>query len=920
MSAKIAIAGVADAEDGSVKSCAQCGASLRATAKFCDECGGRQDVVGGMEAEEVPVAQVVEMKNTRSLNEREVEERLAELDGGTFSFSHDGNDDDEEGRVECLSSETGVMLTVKREKGHHGTVSVRVTTRDGSAKAGTHYVRLEEVVVFEQGETEKSVFVALTDAAGDGGLTREFACALEIVDFDAVIHYGARRSITVCVRSTAAGTLYFTRNTYAYAHPQRVWGLCTPASARTVALKVTRTNGAHGAVAVRYAVRAKDAKADGADGASGDHNRLLDLVEEASRGDAVLAFKDGETEKTVDVAIPGPDDAGGEAFVREFEVELLELEGAPDAAVGERRRATVRVSSETPIGWREYRNPVTRGAVWLVMLVASAWLLHHLRLNVMAPDDVEQAFVDAYEPITFTSTEARSYENVTTCHKVHACATDGQCKNISTVLPECDPSSRTVGEWPCHRPDCCLVALGPCEENCWFESEHHHSPHHHSPHGHSGGGMGGKGLRVLGQEELSFYRRPTRDPGRDHLDLLEQRSNDFQPKRGLLERFSAASAEEARRHRARKDEQLSFLLGLKIGKEENPSLSRALSHKGLDQCLDPLRTSNPCNCPDDRWTRTPHTWTCTNGAPGGRRLGHTEELCRRSCDCTSRGSSQCTSTSGSCLDRLKKRVSVSFTALGQRRSGTLPQKAFAKKNCSWTAISATATFDIDSGLADAACASSAYLQGETIEGFFLRDAVATSGADVPRTVQGLEVLVGEANPLMQFCTYACTCPDACKLEAIRTVLDRELYWLKMKDANGLILSIIFFSLCIIMGLFLGTCVAGDDPCLPSCRGRRGVPPCPFIPLEVAAFLSFIIGVAKGILPADFSNSEVAEIMTSYDLSYYEGSKRNKEAALYHCSSALWTDECEEGAAARDASTGALALVALALVASALAPR
>ena len=96
--------------------------------------------------------------------------------------------------------------------------------------------------------------------------------------------------------------------------------------------------------------------------------------------------------------------------------------------------------------------------------------------------------------------------------------------------------------------------------------------------------------------------------------------------------------------------------------------------------------------------------------------------------------------------------------------------------------------------------------------------------------------------------------------------------------------------------------------------------CCFVPLELAAFLSFIIGVAKGILPADFSNSEVAEIMTSYDLSYYEGSKRNKEAALYHCSSALWTDECEEGAAARDASTGALALVALALVASALAPR
>ena len=66
------------------------------------------------------------------------------------------------GRI-ALESASGVNITIFRQNGSEGTVTVEFTTTDGTATGGVDYTDSDQVVTFASGETSKVVQIPLTD-------------------------------------------------------------------------------------------------------------------------------------------------------------------------------------------------------------------------------------------------------------------------------------------------------------------------------------------------------------------------------------------------------------------------------------------------------------------------------------------------------------------------------------------------------------------------------------------------------------------------------------------------------------------------------------------------------------------------------------------------------------------------------------
>ena len=156
-------------------------------------------------------------------------------------------------------------------------------------------------------------------------------------------------------------------------------------------------------------------------------------------------------------------------------------------------------------------------------------------------------------------------------------------------------------------------------------------------------------------------------------------------------------------------------------------------------------------------------------------------MCTQSCTCDQQvqGGTLCTSTSGWCRNKLKARVSVSFVGgRGERRSGTVRQKAAAKAVCGWN---------------DDECAATAYALGDTVKGFLFQEAAA-DGADLSHSYEGMQVLVARRNPMMQFC-HTSVEEDPCDDAMDEVVRDMGWYWTTGPVLS--ILSILFSFTCML---------------------------------------------------------------------------------------------------------------------------
>jgi solute carrier family 8 (sodium/calcium exchanger) len=99
----------------------------------------------------------------------------------------------------CYESDSQVVLHVKRSGDTSSRTLVNVRTRDGRATAGADYVALDEILTFEQGETEKQVSVKIIDDDLDEGL-EEFFVVLDLhEDDDSGAFLGASHKASVLI-------------------------------------------------------------------------------------------------------------------------------------------------------------------------------------------------------------------------------------------------------------------------------------------------------------------------------------------------------------------------------------------------------------------------------------------------------------------------------------------------------------------------------------------------------------------------------------------------------------------------------------------------------------------------------------------------------------------------------------------------
>ena len=718
----------------------------------------------------------------------------------TFTFALDDGSD----AVACTDTDSAVMITINREGTNDGgAVSVKVSTRDGSAKAGEHYVATEETLVFEHDgdTTTASFYVALLDTTAGGTYedndgtprSREFTCVMEL-DANAGDNAGTR-TVTVRIANTFPGTFSLGRGDYAFAHPRLRWGgeswiqswlRClggggniikaaaygAPATVDTITVTVVRSHGRYGAVRARVATR------DLAEG-----NVVVDGGAVAGRDygavETVLEFADDETgTKSVELPILARATPVHEASMRRFEVAMNVDAADAGARYGAHRAASVAIAAVAKTGFahellrRVLHNLWCRLPIALVMLCVSAVYLATAH-RVVSTKALAILRDEMYEKVTLTVGEV-SYARSYTCTKIHGCD-EGSCQNITATHPVCDSASSVEGEWACFREDdCCAVPLGPCGETCAAENEHHHHPHNphgHDPHVHyphhhdpdmgydfdrrrrTGTGTGSRIADLIGR--ILARARPVPD-GREGLQarisLRAQRSLREDPeeefmdngeRRALLRRLATVSASKTTSPQQIADD------------EDPPGVwpLRALSH-AQGTC------SKNCTCPPDQYlTSTSFTWRCSKGAVpssapsrspsaspsteaagGRRRLTHRENMCSRTCNCTQPGGTLCTSTSGTCSDQLKSSVAVSFTASAGGGGTRLLSGTVPQTDSAQAAC----------GWNDDACVASARGIGDEVAAVFLK-AAANGGESgvVPPEFNNLQVLIlgADADPL-----------------------------------------------------------------------------------------------------------------------------------------------------------------------------
>ncbi|MGC8638923.1 MAG: Calx-beta domain-containing protein, partial [Isosphaeraceae bacterium] len=188
-------------------------------------------------------------------------------------------------------------LTVTRTSGSDGLVTVNYATANGTAAAGVDYVATSGTLVFQPGETVKTIAIATLDDNRIAG-NKTFSVILSAPGMGATL--GAPSATTVTVVDGAPGRLQFSASTAAAKEGQ------------AATLIVTRTGGSAGFVSVHYAT----ANATGRAGvnyvkAVGD---LTLQPGETSRAIAIATRNDGRTagNKTFRVVLSAP--KGGAAL------------------------------------------------------------------------------------------------------------------------------------------------------------------------------------------------------------------------------------------------------------------------------------------------------------------------------------------------------------------------------------------------------------------------------------------------------------------------------------------------------------------------------------------------------------------------------------------------------------------------------
>jgi hypothetical protein len=184
---------------------------------------------------------------------------LGAMLGATSSATLNIVDEDTAGTVKLgaatysvLESGKNVGIVIQRSGGAASGVVVQFQTSDGTAHAGTNYTGVNSSVMFNAGETTKTVQVPITDTPVVDG-SRNFTFALTGATPPSTVIGSPSSAVVTIGDLDVAGSLQFSAATYTTSEP--------PVGPGSVTITVTRTGGMAGGVTVNFATVDGSAKA-----------------------------------------------------------------------------------------------------------------------------------------------------------------------------------------------------------------------------------------------------------------------------------------------------------------------------------------------------------------------------------------------------------------------------------------------------------------------------------------------------------------------------------------------------------------------------------------------------------------------------------------------------------------------------------
>ncbi len=210
------------------------------------------------------------------------------------------------------------QILLVRTGGITGTLTVRLSTVDGTAVAGSDFIALSSLVTFLPGETNKTVALPIINDAIDEGL-ESLSVSLTYVSGDGVVGTPAQATVSILNDDFAPGVIQFTQS-----------GYTVDENGGSITLTVVRTNGSSGLVSVSFGTVSTGDAVGGVAVAAG-----VDFI--VTNGS--LAFSDGEKVKQITVRILSDSDAG--ETNETFQVQLSNPTGG--AVVGFPNPATVNI-------------------------------------------------------------------------------------------------------------------------------------------------------------------------------------------------------------------------------------------------------------------------------------------------------------------------------------------------------------------------------------------------------------------------------------------------------------------------------------------------------------------------------------------------------------------------------------------------
>lgn len=210
------------------------------------------------------------------------------------------------------------LVTVTRNGGSFGQVSVDYSSTDGAATAGSDYTAVSGTLTFADGVTSQGFSVPILDDVSFEG-DEDFTLGLANAVGGAALGVPAQATITINDNDAPppAGTLQFDRSAY------------SAVEGSSVQITITRSGGSTGDVSVDYQIEAGSATSG------------TDFEPKSGS----LAFADGETSRSFDIALP--DDTlveGNETFT----ARLTAASGGAD--IGSPSTATVTITDNDSDG------------------------------------------------------------------------------------------------------------------------------------------------------------------------------------------------------------------------------------------------------------------------------------------------------------------------------------------------------------------------------------------------------------------------------------------------------------------------------------------------------------------------------------------------------------------------------------------